>query len=129
MPLGGTGGVRFIRPGAFFIRSVASNQEQFGLRTMKSLRKIVVGASFAFLLAPFVYRAAQPPRSPAPLPPSSAQTARPPAAAAPLSDAQARITVNSNLVILPVTVKSRSGELVPDLRRDEFRVFEDNVEQ
>jgi Ca-activated chloride channel family protein len=33
------------------------------------------------------------------------------------------------LVILPVTVKDRSGNLVPDLRRDEFRVFEDNVEQ
>ena len=47
----------------------------------------------------------------------------------PLSDAQARITVNSSLVILPVTVKDRSGNLVPDLRKDEFRVFEDNVEQ
>ena len=46
-----------------------------------------------------------------------------------MSDAQARITVNSNLVVLPVTVKDKSGELVPDLRRDEFRVFEDNVEQ
>jgi VWFA-related protein len=37
--------------------------------------------------------------------------------------------VNSNLVILPVTVKDHSGELVPDLHRDEFRIFEDNVEQ
>ena len=37
--------------------------------------------------------------------------------------------MNSNLVILPVTVKDHSGELVPDLKRDEFRVFEDNVEQ
>ena len=37
--------------------------------------------------------------------------------------------MNSNLVILPVTVKDRSGNLVPDLRRDEFRVFEDNIEQ
>ena len=46
-----------------------------------------------------------------------------------MSDVQARITVNSNLVILPVTVKDKSGELVPDLKRDEFRVFEDNVEQ
>src|SRR5262245_19462391 len=45
------------------------------------------------------------------------------------SEALAKITVNSNLVILPVTVKDRSGNLVPDLRRDEFRVFEDNVEQ
>jgi Ca-activated chloride channel homolog len=47
----------------------------------------------------------------------------------PQSEAQAKISVNSNLVILPVTVKDRSGNLVPDLRRDEFRVFEDNVEQ
>jgi Ca-activated chloride channel homolog len=45
------------------------------------------------------------------------------------SDAQAKITVNTSLVVLPVTVKDRSGNLVPDLRRDEFRVFEDNVEQ
>jgi VWFA-related protein len=47
----------------------------------------------------------------------------------PPSDARAKISVNSNLVILPVTVKDRSGNLVPDLRRDEFRIFEDNVEQ
>ena len=50
-------------------------------------------------------------------------------AATRLSDAQAKITVNTSLVVLPVTVKDRSGNLVPDLRRDEFRVFEDNVEQ
>jgi Ca-activated chloride channel homolog len=46
-----------------------------------------------------------------------------------LSDAQAKISVNTSLVVLPVTVKDRSGNLVPDLRREEFRVFEDNVEQ
>jgi Ca-activated chloride channel homolog len=62
------------------------------------------------------------------------QTAQaPPAAGQPStqgqSDAQAKITVNSNLVILPVTVKDSAGNLVPDLRRDEFRVLEDNVEQ
>jgi Ca-activated chloride channel family protein len=51
------------------------------------------------------------------------QTAPPP------SDARAKISVNSNLVVLPVTVKDRSGNLVADLRSDEFRVFEDNVEQ
>ena len=45
------------------------------------------------------------------------------------SDAQATIRVRSDLVVLPVTVKDSSGELVPDLRADEFRVFEDNVEQ
>ena len=93
---------------------------------MKSLRKIHIGTSITLILAPFVYLAAQTPRSSTP--PPSSQATRPPANAA-LSDAQAKITVNSNLVILPVTVKDHSGELVPDLRSDEFRVFEDNVEQ
>lgn len=32
-------------------------------------------------------------------------------------------------MIVPVTVKDGAGKLVPDLRRDEFRVFEDNIEQ
>ena len=95
---------------------------------MKSLRKITVGTSLAFILAPFLYLAAQTSRSSAPPASSSPQTTQAPGNAA-LSDAQARITVNSSLVILPVTVKNHSGELVPDLRRDEFRVFEDNVEQ
>jgi Ca-activated chloride channel family protein len=99
---------------------------------MKSLRKIVVGSGVAFIVvavtAPVIYLAAQAPEPAAQSPGRSEQTPRPPAAPS-LSDAQARITVNSKLVILPVTVKDRSGELVPDLRRDEFRVFEDNVEQ
>jgi len=33
------------------------------------------------------------------------------------------------LVVVPVTVKAPGGELVGDLRRDEFRIFEDDVEQ
>jgi Ca-activated chloride channel family protein len=44
------------------------------------------------------------------------------------SETKAKIVSNVNLVILPVTVK-KNGVLVPDLHRDEFRVFEDNVEQ
>ena len=31
--------------------------------------------------------------------------------------------------MVPVTVKDRSGNLVADLKKDEFRIFEDNVEQ
>ncbi len=31
--------------------------------------------------------------------------------------------------MVPVTVKDGSGRLIADLRRDEFRIFEDNVEQ
>jgi VWFA-related protein len=96
-------------------------------------------------LAPLTYVAAQNPvKPPKPNPDSQQQAPTQPTPTQPapqtpanrpgenpsrMSDTQARITVNSNLVILPVTVKDRSGELVPDLKRDEFRVFEDNVEQ
>jgi len=86
----------------------------------------------ALLLAPLAYVAAQNPvKPPKPNPDSQQPAPTQPAPQIPprMSDTQARITVNSNLVILPVTVKDRSGELVPDLKRDEFRVFEDNVEQ
>jgi len=39
------------------------------------------------------------------------------------------LTVTTNLVIVPVTVKNREGQLIGDLQRDEFRVYCDNVEQ
>src|SRR5258708_30471461 len=45
------------------------------------------------------------------------------------SEASTKINVNSDLVLLPVTVKDRYGNLVPDLLREEFRIFDDNVEQ
>jgi VWFA-related protein len=44
-------------------------------------------------------------------------------------DAQNKIAVNSDLVVLPVTVKNQKGDLVPDLRESEFRIFDNNVEQ
>jgi VWFA-related protein len=112
---------------------------------MKSPRKTAFGAGVALLLAPLAYVAAQnpvkPPKpnpdaqpaatQPAPTqePTQTPQANRPGENPPRTSDLQARITVNSNLVILPVTVKDKSGEMVPDLRRDEFRVLEDNVEQ
>jgi VWFA-related protein len=111
---------------------------------MKSPRKTVLGAGVVLLLAPLSYVAAQnpvkPPKpnqdspqpaatQPAPTPTPQAPANRPGENPPRMSEMQARITVNSNLVILPVTVKDKSGELVPDLRRDEFRVFEDNIEQ
>src|ERR1700727_1629556 len=57
--------------------------------------------------------------APAPAPPP----------AAPQSDAQDKISVNSDLVVLPVTVKNQFGDLVPDLSESEFRIFDDDVEQ
>src|SRR5258708_1979510 len=107
-------------------------RRKFGARDMKSLRKIAVGA-IATLLGFAVYLAGQTTGEHAPATESlqnatGKATQRPPSGPPP-SDARAKISVNSSLVILPVTVKDRSGNLVPDLRRDEFRVFEDNVEQ
>src|SRR5262249_10359782 len=45
------------------------------------------------------------------------------------SETRVRIRLNVNLVVLPVTVKDSAGVLVPDLTKEEFRVFDDNVEQ
>jgi Ca-activated chloride channel family protein len=61
--------------------------------------------------------------------PLCAQSPTPPATPAPASDAQTKIRVNSELVILPVTVKNQFGELVPDLEQSDFRIFDENVEQ
>ncbi|MBZ5527788.1 MAG: VWA domain-containing protein [Acidobacteriia bacterium] len=56
-----------------------------------------------------------------------------PKAAAPAQTAQeetqARIRGGTSLVVVPVIVKDDSGRLVDDLTREEFRIFEDNVEQ
>jgi Ca-activated chloride channel family protein len=45
------------------------------------------------------------------------------------SEAQTKIKVNSDLVVLPVTVKNQFGDLVPDLEQSDFQVFDDNIEQ
>jgi Ca-activated chloride channel family protein len=99
---------------------------------MKSLRKTALLLPALLLPGLAAFLAAQSAQQPTPQgatqsPP--AQSAPRSASAVPQSEAQSKISVNSNLVILPVTVKDRAGNLVPDLRRDEFRVFEDNVEQ
>ena len=45
------------------------------------------------------------------------------------NDPRARIRSTVELVVVPVTVKDRNGALIGDLRQDEFRIFEDGVEQ
>jgi VWFA-related protein len=91
---------------------------------MKSLRKteLIVGA--LFLAACFTHPGA---RATGQEPTPAGQEQSPPAPAQQGGPAIIRIPVNQ--VIVPVTVKDGAGRLVPDLRRDEFRVFEDNVEQ
>lgn len=44
-------------------------------------------------------------------------------------DSRARIRSTVELVVVPVTVKDSNGNLIADLRRDEFRIFEDGAEQ
>jgi Ca-activated chloride channel homolog len=91
---------------------------------MKSLRKtfpVVCGLLLAVLLTQL---GAQAPQQGAP-PPATEQNPQAPAQ----PNRQGRITVPVNQVVVPVTVKDGSGKLVADLRRDEFRIFEDNVEQ
>jgi Ca-activated chloride channel homolog len=95
---------------------------------MKSLRKIaLVGAAVAVLFT--VGRA----QGQNPTPPPAASPA--PTIPAPGTQApgqlprQGTISTTTSIVVVPVTVKDRNGNLVADLKRDEFRVFEDGIEQ
>jgi len=81
-------------------------------------------AGALFFAVPFAYLGAQTTEQSAP---TATQEQGSPAPAQQGGPAIIRIPVNQ--VIVPVTVKDGTGRLVPDLRRDEFRVFEDNVEQ
>ena len=47
----------------------------------------------------------------------------------PSDEVQAVIRRRAELVVVPVTVKDGSGRLVHGIRRDEFRIFEDDEEQ
>jgi VWFA-related protein len=75
-----------------------------------------------FFAAPLL---GQDPAPPKPAAPPAAQEPKP----ADKQQDQAPIRITVRTVVVPVTVKDRNGNLVPDLRRDEFRVFEDNIEQ
>jgi len=89
----------------------------------------------------FNLRSQEPPQAPAPKP-QTGNTAPPPAQTgsaqaataqngAPTSTTDSPVTLRTrvNLVVLPVTVKDSSGHLVPDLTKEEFRIFDDSVEQ
>jgi VWFA-related protein len=52
-----------------------------------------------------------------------------PVAALQQDDSRARIRTTVELVVVPVTVKDQLGKPVADVGQDEFRVFEDGVEQ
>jgi VWFA-related protein len=45
------------------------------------------------------------------------------------NDTRAYIRTRTDIVVVPVTVKNHDGQLIGDLRRDEFRVLQDGIEQ
>src|SRR5208282_2444974 len=76
----------------------------------------------------------QPQPAPQQAPPATPQkpAAKPPAGqqgTAPETDARTYIKVHTEVVVVPVTVKDRDGHLVEDLQEQDFRVFQDGVEQ
>jgi Ca-activated chloride channel homolog len=95
---------------------------------MKSLLKIaLVGAATSLLSLGANAQAQTPaPGTPPAAPASQGQTAPVPGAT---EQTQKKIVVTTLEVVVPVTVKDKNGSLVADLKKDEFRVFEDGVEQ
>lgn len=106
-------------------RQVQTNLGKFGPNPMNCPRKIAflpVITLLGLLAVPlFGQQDAAPAKPAAPQEPQPAEKAQ--------QQGPAPIRVTTSTVVVPVTVKDRSGNLVPDLRKDEFRVFEDNVEQ
>ncbi len=91
-------------------------------------RTIFILAAVALLSGP-ARAQAQPPQPPPA--PGSTQQAAPPQQreAPPPRQAPGRIIVPTYTVIVPVSVKDTHGQLVAGLRKDDFRIFADNVEQ
>jgi VWFA-related protein len=57
---------------------------------------------------------------------ASTQQQKPQPAEEPIEDV---VRVNTSLVTFPVSVMDRQGRFIPDLKQDQFHVFEDGVEQ
>ena len=92
---------------------------------MKSLRKTALLLGLASLALVSVPLLARPPQQSS-QPTGQAQSAP---AQSQQPQQQPRLVVPVNQVLVPVTVKDRSGNLVPDLNKTDFRIFEDDVEQ
>jgi Ca-activated chloride channel homolog len=89
-------------------------------------RRLFLPLTAIWLLGAVLFAAAVCLSAQAPLEPSQDQGA--PVAPHP-GEAQSKIRVNSDLVVLPVTVKDEAGELVAGLQQSDFRIFDDDIEQ
>jgi VWFA-related protein len=103
-----------------------------------SLLPVSNAATYAQSRARRVGQSAPPATTPAPAQRSPAPAARP-APRAP-DDVRQRdvneevgedelVSVNTTLVTIPVSIMDRDGRFIPDLRKEDFRIFEDGVEQ
>jgi VWFA-related protein len=92
-------------------------------------RKTLLVAASAILLAAGVAFAQDPPLPSAPAPKQGQTPPKQDQPPATKEKGQTVIHVTTRTVVVPVTVKDRRGTLVPDLQKDEFRIFEDGVEQ
>lgn len=91
---------------------------------MKSLPKSVVPGVVALLLGALVPLLAETyPQEPAK--PTLGQSPQP----QPPPQQQPTLSVTVNQVVVPVIVKDGGGQLVPDLHKEDFRIFEDSIEQ
>ncbi|HEY4839223.1 MAG TPA: VWA domain-containing protein [Candidatus Acidoferrales bacterium] len=105
---------------------------------MKSLRQTLALAIVIALSLPLSGLAQQVPPPP---PPTQPGQLAPPAAQTPQTQAQQQsqaqpqqqkppsIVSRSEEVLVPVTVKSQNGDMVTSLRKEDFRILEDGVEQ
>src|SRR5580704_1247071 len=102
---------------------------------MKSLRQTL---ALAIVIALPLSGLAQQNPPPPPPPPTQPGQLAPPASQTPQTQAQQSqapqqkppsIVSRSEEVLVPVTVKSQNGDMVTSLRKEDFRIFEDNVEQ
>lgn len=94
-------------------------------RILLQLRALATPAALAaVLLFPSAYRLvkAQPQPAAAPAKPA-------PAAAAAADAATPIFRTNSNLVIADITVKDKAGNIIPNLKQDDFTVYEDGKPQ
>jgi len=104
---------------------------KFGPRNMKSPRKSAVAGLLVLLalaIAPLSGRTPQQASS-APATQNPPPTQPPAQPQVQQDNQQTTVRVRVNEVIVPVIVKDGAGRLVPDLRKDDFRILEDNIEQ
>lgn len=94
-------------------------------RESGALTASIAALSAALIIGTFtiVPSFAQDPGKPAA--PAPAQQQQPPAS----TQKPGVISTTTTNVVVPVTVKDKKGNLVADLKKDEFRIFEDGVEQ